>query len=495
MSDARDTYLPPDTIVLLNAGIDIGTATSQMLVSRLVLKRLGRAHSSRYIVVSRETVFDSPVVFTPYEDTLTIDSAKLIATITEWLDDAAHVGAIESGVVLLTGEAVRRTNAEAIAIRIGRLAGDFVCAAAGDLFEARMAAMGSGAIERSRQVGRVLNIDIGGGTTKLSVIQEGKILESSVVRVGSRGIVTDGDRTVTRLEISGRLACEALELPIAVGNEISEATLQAVSDWMVSRIDEHIFGMSTADPAVALRIMPPLRDVEDINGVVFSSGVAEYIHKRTTRDYDDLGKWLAQAVDERIKAGRWNWKSLPIENPLRATALGISQYTVEVSGDTIFVGDNLPLPIRNRKVVSVDLTGIEGSGVAEAMAEAAAGTDIESVKGGIAWKLKIRIGRRYKDVAAFAQALGGALVRHDDGPSVVILNEDVAMTVGRLISDELSIKQAIVVLDGVFADVEFLDVGRQDEDSATVPIILKSFVFKELREDVGDRGSQDIWAS
>ena len=114
MSDAGDTYLPPDTIVLLNAGIDIGTATSQMLVSRLVLKRLGRAHSSRYIVVSRETVFDSPVVFTPYVDTLTIDSAKLIATITEWLDDAAHVGAIESGVVLLTGEAVRRTNAEAI---------------------------------------------------------------------------------------------------------------------------------------------------------------------------------------------------------------------------------------------------------------------------------------------------------------------------------------------------------------------------------------------
>ena len=304
MSDAGATYLPPDTIVLVSAGIDIGTATSQMLVSRLVLKRLGRAHSSRYIVTSRESVFESPVVFTPYVDMDTIDSAGLIATISEWLDEASGAGEIESGVVLLTGEAVRRKNAEAIANRIGRLAGDFVCAAAGDLFEARMAAAGSHAVRKSREIGRVLNIDIGGGTTKLSVIERGKILESSVVRVGSRGIVTDGDRIVTRLEISGQLACEALGLPIAVGSAVSEATLEAVADWMVARIDEHIFGLSSADPAPDLRIVPPLRDVKNIDGVVFSSGVAEYIHKRTTRDYGDLGRWLARSVDERIETGR-----------------------------------------------------------------------------------------------------------------------------------------------------------------------------------------------
>ena len=125
--------MPPDTIVLLSAGSDIGTATSQMLVSRIVLKRLGRAHSSRYIVDSREAVFDSPVVFTPYLDDVTIDSDALTGTIAGWLVAAAPEGAIESGVVLLTGEAVRRKNAEAIASRIGHLAGDFVCAAAGDL--------------------------------------------------------------------------------------------------------------------------------------------------------------------------------------------------------------------------------------------------------------------------------------------------------------------------------------------------------------------------
>lgn len=119
------------------------------------------------------------------------------------------------------------------------------------------------------------------------------------------------------------------------------------------------------------------------------------------------------------------------------------------------------------------------------MAEAAATTGLESVKAGVVWKLEHRIGRRYQDVAAFARALGAGLVEHDDGPSVVILAEDLAMTVGRLISDEMGIKAAIVVLDGVVADADFLDVGRQHEDSSTVPIVLKSFVFEELREERG----------
>ena len=475
--------MPPDTIVLLSAGIDIGTATSQMLVSRIVLKRLGRAHSSRYIVDSRESVFDSPVVFTPYLDDVTIDSDALTGTIAEWLDAAAPEGAIESGVVLLTGEAVRRKNAEAIASRIGRLAGDFVCAAAGDLFEAQMAAKGSGAIEASRRIGRVLNIDIGGGTTKLSVIENGTILESSVVRVGSRGVVTDESRTVTRVEVSGARAGEALELPIHVGSEVSEPTLQAVAAWMVARIDEQIFGFAKPDPAPSLRITRPLQDISDIEAVVFSSGVAEYIHGRTTTDYNDLGRWLAASVDEQVRNGKWTWETLPVERPLRATAVGISQYTVEVSGDTVFVGNDVPLPIRNRRVVSVDLEGLDEHAVPAAMARAASTADIESVQGGVVWKLKHRTGRGYRDVAAYARALGAALVKHDHGPSVVILDEDLAMTVGRLICDELAIKTDIVILDGLVADAEFLDVGTPHNDSSTVPVVLKSFVFDQLRED------------
>lgn len=475
--DARGSVEAPDTVVLLSAGIDIGSATTQMLVSRLTMKRMGRAHSSRYVVASREAVFQSEVIFTPYLNELTIDSRRLTDVIKGWLEMAASYGPIDSGVVLLTGEAVRRHNAEAIANRVSHLAGDFVCASAGDMYEAHMAAMGSGAVRSSLTLGRVLNIDIGGGTTKMSVVQAGEIIESSVVRIGSRGIVTDGNGTVTRMEISGQLACEALNLSVAVGTRVSDETLGAVADWMIARVDEHIFGIPTPDPAAPLRLMPPLNDAKDIDAVVFSSGVAEYIHKRTDEHFDDLGMWLAEAVDRHINHGRWTWTSLPISSPLRATAVGISQYTVEVSGDTIFVGRSVDLPIRNRHVVVVDLTGVEGARFSESMATATDGTGIESIDGGVAWKIIHHSGRGYTQVAEFARALGAALVKLDAGSSVVILSEDLAMTVGRLIADELDIKEAIVILDGVAADAAFIDVGTYREDSSTVPIVLKSLSF------------------
>jgi ethanolamine utilization protein EutA len=481
---------PPDTIILLSAGIDIGSATSQMLISRLTLKRLGRAHSSRYVVANRESIFDSPVIFTPYIDDSTIDADGVIGQIAQWLDQVSEAGEIESGVVLLTGEAVRRNNAEAIANRVSALAGDFVCAAAGDLYEAQMAAMGSGAVEKSRQLGRILNIDIGGGTTKLSVVDDGEVVESAVVRVGSRGIVRAKDSVAMRLEVSGRLACADLGLPLNLGDAVPDATLRAAADWMIDRIDEQIFGLTDDDPAPELRITPPLTNVADIGSVIYSSGVAEYIHRRTSEDFGDLGRWLADAVHGRINAGRWSWNSLEISNPLRATATGISQYTVEVSGDTIYVGAGVELPQRNRQVIEVDLVGVELTRVHDLMREAATGAEIESVGGGIVWKLTHRVGRGFDDMAAFARTLGEALKRLDgDQASVVILGEDIAMTVGRLIGAELAIKSNVVMLDGVSAEAAFLDVGRHRDDSATVPIILKSLVFEKLRGDLIPSGA------
>jgi len=74
-------------------------------------------------VVSRETLFQSPVALTPYASEERIDEARLGAII----DDAygaARIGPddIDTGVVILTGEALRRENAQAIAALIGRKA-------------------------------------------------------------------------------------------------------------------------------------------------------------------------------------------------------------------------------------------------------------------------------------------------------------------------------------------------------------------------------------
>src|SRR5262245_16829390 len=176
-----------DHVALTSVGIDIGSAGTQVMFSRLNLRRMGEELSSRYFVVARETLFQSDVALTPYRDDR-IDEAALGAIV-----DAAYAAAglhadnIDTGVVILTGEALRRDNAEAIAGVLAEEGGEFVCATAGHHMEAMLAAYGSGAARLSHDEDkRILNIDIGGGTTKLAVIEHGRAVATAAVHIGGR---------------------------------------------------------------------------------------------------------------------------------------------------------------------------------------------------------------------------------------------------------------------------------------------------------------------
>src|SRR5262249_56896363 len=116
----------------------------------------------------RETLFQSEVALTPYRSEELIDDAELGAIIDRAFADAGlHPDDIDAGVVILTGEALRRENAAAIAGLLAEQRGEFVCPSAGHHMEAMLAAYGSGAARVSADTAkRLLNIDIGGGTTK-----------------------------------------------------------------------------------------------------------------------------------------------------------------------------------------------------------------------------------------------------------------------------------------------------------------------------------------
>src|SRR5262245_57865978 len=102
-----------DNVTLASVGIDIGSAGTQVIFSKVHLRRLSEELTSRYYVVARETLFRSPVVLTPYQSEERIDDVRLRAII-----EAAYTEAkldpkdIDTGVVILTGEALRRDNAQ-----------------------------------------------------------------------------------------------------------------------------------------------------------------------------------------------------------------------------------------------------------------------------------------------------------------------------------------------------------------------------------------------
>src|SRR6266513_5931566 len=160
-----------DNIVLTSVGVDIGSSTSHLLFSRLELER----QDTRYVTVRRDVLYQSEILLTPYRGTTTIDQQAL-KTFIDHQYAQAHLtrDQVDTGALILTGVALLRENARAIAELFAEDAGRFVAVSAGDNLEATMAAHGSGAVQLSESRGGVMNIDIGGGTTKVVNCRDGR---------------------------------------------------------------------------------------------------------------------------------------------------------------------------------------------------------------------------------------------------------------------------------------------------------------------------------
>src|SRR5947199_486618 len=195
--DETDPIWAGERIELQSVGIDIGSSTSHLTFSRLVLRRLGESLSSRFRVVERNVLHQSPILLTPYRDPFLIDTERLDSFIR---DAYARAGltpdGIDTGAVVVTGEAAKKENAESILSLFAREAGRCVCGAPGPQRETTTAPHGSGAVARSRGGSGVLSVDIGGGTTKLAVCGDGQVAAVAVLNAGGRlGAVGRGSHT------------------------------------------------------------------------------------------------------------------------------------------------------------------------------------------------------------------------------------------------------------------------------------------------------------
>src|SRR5688572_14602681 len=269
-----------DHVSLTSVGIDIGSAGTQLIFSRIHLRRLGEDLSSRYCVVSRETLFQSPVELTPYRDQERIDDERLAEIIDEAYAKAGlHPDQIDSGVVILTGEALRRQNAEAIAALLAEEGGEFVCAAAGHHLEAMLAAYGSGAARVSHdEHKRILNIDIGGGTTKLAVVDEGRIVAMAAVHIGGRLQVVDGEGRIIRLDPAGRHLAQEAGYSWKPGDRAGREDMARVAEWMADALVAAIHKRPLPHAIEHLYLTDPIENLGPLDGVMFSGGVGEYVY-------------------------------------------------------------------------------------------------------------------------------------------------------------------------------------------------------------------------
>jgi ethanolamine utilization protein EutA len=473
-----------DNIALTSVGIDIGSAGTQVIFSRLHMRRLGEDLQSRYFVVNRETLYQSPVALTPYLDEQRIDERAVGSII-----DAAYAGAglhpdnIDTGSVILTGEALRRENAQAIGELLAELGGEFVCAAAGHHMEAMLAAYGSGAARASHQrEARILNLDIGGGTTKLALLERGSVAATAAIHIGGRLIVVDAAGRITRLDPAGAELARLAGFEWKLHQHVKEEELDRLGEWMAETLCEAVLHNSHRN----LYLTEPLPGLEGIQGVMVSGGVGEYVYGNEARDFGDLGRRLGHALRRRLDAGKLPWPLLPAGECIRATAFGASEYSVQLSGNTVYVSQpGELLPRKNLQVLHppVSLEGqIDADRLSGTIRKHLEDFDVEQGEAEFALAFSWRGAPSYERISAFARAITLALERSIERrrPLYLILDGDVAQTVGAILKEDWAIGCEVLVLDGIaLREFDYVDLGRIRMPSCTVPVTIKSLVFSE----------------
>jgi ethanolamine utilization protein EutA len=469
-----------DEIVLTSVGVDIGSSTSHLLFSRLELQR----QDSRYITTSRQVLYESDILLTPYLDENTIDGAALGEFIERQYRAAGlRREEVDTGALILTGVALLRRNARIIAELFAQEAGRFVAVSAGDNLEATMAAHGSGAMALSeRSNGGVMNVDLGGGTTKVVICRQGRTTELMAMDVGARLLAHDTSGLITRLEDAGRRIGETIGLDLTVGSAVQTQELERMASYMADQLIAAIRVNGSPGPPSPLLRTPPLHHRDGVDAITFSGGVSEFIYGRQRQQFGDLGTLLAAEI--RARSNELGAPLVQSAAGIRATVIGASQYTIQVSGSTIYVAPLEALPVRNVPVVTPHFPWTSGdfgpSALREAVLDALSRFDLLAAPTPVAVAFGWQGSATFSRLEAFgAGVLEGMRASLERGhPLILVCDGDVGGLIGLHLREEMKLSVPIISIDGIdLREFDYIDIGTLIPSSGAVPVVIKSLVF------------------
>jgi ethanolamine utilization protein EutA len=468
-----------DRIVLTSVGVDIGSSTSHLLFSRLELER----QDGRYVTVKRDVLYQSDILLTPYRGATTIDGTALGLFIDRQYQAAGlSRDQVDTGALILTGVALLRENARAIADLFAGEAGRFVSVSAGDNLEATMAAHGSGAVALSETRGAVMNIDMGGGTTKVVTCRAGRTAELMAIDVGARLVAFNPEGAITRLEPAGREVGRRLGLNLALGRHITPDSLRRMATYMVDQLIGEVTPGASASPSPLLRTAA-LRDRAGIAAFTFSGGVSEYVYGRADQAFGDLGPLLAEFLIARLS--ELGAPVLETAGGIRATVIGASQYTIQVSGSTIYLSPLDVVPVRNVPVVMPDFPWRAddvdmANQVDQAIRDALRRFDLLDASSPVALAVRWEGSATYGRIKAFCAGVVQAMQAHvaNGHPLILVFDSDIGGLLGLHLREEMQLALPIISIDGVeLREFDYIDIGALIPTSGAVPVVIKSLVF------------------
>ena len=443
---------------LLSVGLDVGTTSTQMIFSRL---RIGNKAGSFAVpeleIENREILYKSPVHFTPLlaGDLVDADALRKIV-------DAEYTAAgiskedVNTGAIIITGETSRKENARAVLESLAGYAGEFVVATAGPDLESILAAKGAGATDYSERTGKpVLHMDIGGGTSNLAWIEDGKIVATSCLNVGGRllKIAPDGKLAYVSPVLEGIFEKKTGEV---VNREevylLCEKLVRALEAAAGLREEDGLTG-ALMTKGIAEPVCTLVRN--DMNDLVisFSGGVADCIEsEKPWLAYGDMGPELGMAIrNSRLCQGEYVLGS----ETIRATVIGAGSHSAQLSGSTVF-HQNVKFPLNNLPVVRKveELKMLDGPGVL-------------AVKG--------LTEPSYQALTEMAEHIlrvfSGSLL-------VVAMEQDMAKALGQILALRLGGDAQVLCIDRVrLQEGSFLDVGAPVGPALSV--VIKTLILSK----------------
>jgi ethanolamine utilization protein EutA len=472
---------------MISVGIDIGTTTTQVILSQLTLVDVARPGQVPRIDISNRIVLaKSEIFFTPLVDAETINAEELARIIKEEYRKAAiNPVDVETGAVIITGETAKKKNADQVLNTISELAGDFVCTVAGPNVESMIAGKGSGAAEYSRQNFTVVtNIDIGGGSANNAVFKQGKMVASSAMNFGGRIIILNPQSgRIEHISQPGQWILDALGLRYSTGDFPSLADLTKITDHIADLTIQLIEG-KTSKLAEKLYLTAPA-SLSRMDGVImFSGGVGFYFYDpieiRSIMDaaiHGDIGPLLAQSLRRHEDIRKMNVVR-PAET-LRATVLGASSQTVTLSGSTIWAEESI-LPLKNLPVIHPSINGStpDGHAFTDAVKEAASRWDLDFHSAHFVLALDINHFLDFDHLNHISEMLiDFCKLLQENRPLIVVIQRDYAQALGQLIKEHIGSRPLLVIDQVGIEEGDYIDIGLPLMDGRVVPLTVKTLVF------------------
>ena len=429
---------------LLSVGLDVGTTTTQMIVSRLTVENKATGFAVPEMeIADREILYRGKVHFTPLIEGKRVDKEGLQTLVDrEYQNAGIRREQVDTGAVIITGETSRKENARTALEALSQYAGEFVVATAGPDLESVLAARGAGAVDFSQRTGKtVLHMDIGGGTSNLCLIQDGKVTATGCLNVGGRLIKRDSNGNITYRS--------------DVLSYTEETDIEKLLQDMVAAL-EMAAGLRPKDERLrhfmTEEITTPWEIPQERPVISFSGGVADCIEKdHAPLAFGDIGPELGKAIREsRLCKGEY---ILGTET-IRATVIGAGCYSTTLSGSTVFYR-GVQFPIKNLPVVEFDSQKREQEE-----------TTVLSVSG--------------EENFSYARVrqLAKALAEKSSGPIYVALQADAAKALGHCLCLLLPPDRPVCCIDRVkLTEGSFLDIGAPV--GPALPVVIKTLILSQ----------------